>query len=905
MSFLRGIEEELVRGDLEVFHEFDASHFISNAKSAITGKAETVNLKIKLTHYGDMVEKAMNNFVNIKLDKNALRTFVELSKDVNIENASIFVNGLEDVNDIMLRPQYLDQYTKIVMEAMDKVSKGEITSESEIVQMLMGNMPMKVQKQVVRTSLPYGVTTKSLIKTSTNKLVKVDNKYVSTVALPFVEKYDTLKDEVTTEVSNTLAAIRETSEKVTAMVKVMNNIKTSQSNLPVERLRLLDQVYYNAARGIIEVISFVSFMCIRKMNMMSSNVVSCNKLYTDMMNFYSSGKHREHLTSEAVTDDRFVTNLDNASMADELIKGHVDAFHALANNIYELHMGIPKVNVGVTPDNVDDYEEPGQTTVDVMMDEQEYDDEIYQDIAKTYIEISNGIDRLARRSDDYMMIFDDIINYAGFTLRLEDRFRNEINKIEDLSLYRGALNISGGNPNTEVYKRMLAEVKAFPDNMQKIADNALETITKINALNDRYINNINGEFKDLETVNELKIFMKDLIVQYRAYSEIVVSKMMLRLKEIGEMITELSSIIYGEREPEISTYPVPTDVINYTESVFDSIVEEIEQQNARIFESLQLEYYTEKERALKGVNVVFEDENASQPTQTTANTKVTIQDNNVENKQTPSQANISKIGEWFRNVIEQFMNMFNKESKKNADWLRNNKEGLLNRSYNNVTINILPYKNVAPEVITGDIGKLTNIINGLSPAVVAGFKTKEDMYKKVFPFIQGGVNTANPLKDQFVKYYKVGSAELAVGPIANGELKSEITSVIIPYCESYYNGYINDVQNGLNTLTSAVDSLCDKFASGTTTESVSIFEADENQNASKEPSMTEKAAWLKEGIKYFEGSILNAVRDRKNDYFKVLSSLAPKAPVKPTQPVDVKPDQPTNNTQATEPQPQA
>ena len=35
MSYLRGIEEELVRGDVEVFHEFDSSHFIMNAKSAL------------------------------------------------------------------------------------------------------------------------------------------------------------------------------------------------------------------------------------------------------------------------------------------------------------------------------------------------------------------------------------------------------------------------------------------------------------------------------------------------------------------------------------------------------------------------------------------------------------------------------------------------------------------------------------------------------------------------------------------------------------------------------------------------------------------------------------------------------------------------------------------------------
>ena len=605
-------------------------------------------------------------------------------------------------------------------------------------------------------------------------------------------------------------------------------------------------------------------------------------------------------------------------MCDEIIKGRVDAFQSLAHNIYELHTGIPKVSVGNLVDMKDDYEAPGQSTRDALLDEQEFDASVYEAVAKTYIEISNGIDRLASRSDDYLMIFDDIINYAGFTLRLEDRFRNELNLIEDLSLYQGAMNTGGKNP--EVYNRMLAEVKAFPDNMQKIADNALDTITKINALNERYTNNINGEFKDLETVNELKIFMKDLVVQYRAYTELMVSKMMNRLKTIGEMITEMSSKINNEEPGEDYAYPVPADTLDFTESVFESVVEEVELYNTSYFESLQMNYFIERERINKGVTVVFEDENS---------TKVTVQDNNPDHAQGSVRRLVSKIGDWFRNTMEKFMGMFNKESKKNAEWLSRNKEGLMNRSYNNVTITILPYKNMTPETISGDIGKLTSIINGLTPANLGTLNSKDKLYQKLFPFVQGGVKDGgDSLKDQFTKYYKVGTAELKVASISNGELKNEITGTIIPYCENYYNTYINEIQNSLTSLTTAVDNLCNNLSNGATTESVSIFEADgptpapntteqttattstsnttqQNGNQTEQPkegNTSEIASWMKEAIKYFQGSVLNAVRDRKNDYFKVLSSLAPKAPVTAQQATDVKPDHPEQAT--TEPTPE-
>lgn len=902
MSYLRGIEEELVRGDVEVFHEFDSSHFIMNAKSALHNKVETVNLQAKLTHYGDMIDKAINSFVNIRLDNNALRTFVEVSPKFNIESHTIMIKSIEDVNGIILRPQYLDQYVKTVMDTIDKVVKGEITSDSQIIHTLMDNYPMKVQKQVVRTSLPYGATSRDLLKNAANSTVKVDNKYISAVVLPFVERYESLKDDVMSEASNTLTCVKEMSDKVASMIRVINTIKTGQS-LPMERVRLLDQVYYNATRGILEVISFTAFMCVRKINLMTSNVATCNKLYLDIMNIYEGSRS----VIEAVTDERFVTNLDNAAMCDEIIKGRVDAFQALAHNIYELHTGIPKVTVGDIMNVKDDYEAPGQNTSDAMLDEQEFDASIYDTIAKTYIEISNGIDRLATRSDDYLMIFDDIINYAGFTLRLEDRFRNELNQIEDLSLYQGAMNTGGRNP--EVYRRMLAEVKAFPENMQKIADNALDTITKIDALNDRYTNNINGEFKDLETINELKIFMRDLVVQYRAYTELMVAKMMNRLKTIGEMITEMSGKINGEKPQEDYATLVPMDTIDYVESVFDSIMDEIEMENASYFESLQLDYFSERERINKGLTVVFEDEN----------TKVTVQDNNTQHAQGTARKLISKIGDWYRNTMEKFMAMFGRESKKNLEWLTRNKEGLMNRSYSNVTITILPYKNMTPETITGDIGKLTAIINGLTPANLGTLNSKDKLYQKIFPFIQGGVKDGDTLKDQFTKYYKVGTAELKVVSISNSELKNEITGSIIPYCENYYNSYINDIQNNLNILTTAVDNLCTKISGGATTESTSFFEADTptptvsdnsggtttgtDNNAQQSGSTTtdqpdntgnvsEIVEWLKGAIKYYQGSILNAVRDRKNDYFKVLSSLAPKAPVTAQQATDVKPDHP-------------
>ena len=41
MPYLSEIEDDYVLGDLKVFREFDVSHFISNARTALSGKAST------------------------------------------------------------------------------------------------------------------------------------------------------------------------------------------------------------------------------------------------------------------------------------------------------------------------------------------------------------------------------------------------------------------------------------------------------------------------------------------------------------------------------------------------------------------------------------------------------------------------------------------------------------------------------------------------------------------------------------------------------------------------------------------------------------------------------------------------------------------------------------------------
>lgn len=883
MAYLTNLERDYVMGDTQIFNEFDNSHFISNAKSAITNKVEAVNMNMKFGYYTSMIEKAIQSFSTIKIDKDTINNFLMKFNNISkLDSSSIMVKDITQSDVVCFKPQYLAQYISLVQIAIDKAIKGDITQE-EIVRYISGEIPEKIERQVVKTTLSYGVNAKDLIKMDNSKLVKLDTLYVKEKVIPFVMKYDTIKNETLTEANSVMNAIKETEDSVKAMLIAIEKIKAS-GNINGTKIHSLNQISFNAIRGVMEVISYVSFMLIRKLNNVSSNILSCNKLYEDISNMYA-----DSIAESALDQNILPTDIE--SLCQSLIEGRADAYISLAQNIYDFHAMTPDA------DNITDPADNNQVNQEI--DQQEYDKSVYEDISKSYIEISAGLDIIGAEGDEYLLIFDDVIDKSGFSLILEERFQNEIRSIKDIS------------DTSNDLKRLLAEVKDFGNNMSILAKIIAETYIKLKYLQKRFSANNNGEYTDFETINELKIFLSRLESQYRDMTIKVAEAFFDRLKVLGTNISTIKENLEDKLPIETSSnLDFSEAFLDYVDDMFESIIESYEEENKIYFDALQRSYFVEKELVLRGVSTVFEaDEpstnNATQTTNNTnqdnnANTKVTVQDNNNQKTTSGNTGGItSKISEFIRKTLDRFLEFNGKTSTKNSKWLAENKTELMNRSYNNVTVNILPYNNIPSNQITDEILKVQNNIKTITPQTLQSITSKDALYSKLFPFISGGIKEANgSLSDQFTKYYKVGNGQLQVKPIANGELKTEITTVMIPFCEEYIGSFKDMLDKNLSSLGKTLDETIATYNTTTTTESVSIFtEADENVPNTKN-SMKEKAGWMSEAIRYYTGSVLNAVRDRNVDYLKVLSSLVPKTPAKP---VTVSEPNNSNNQQQEQP----
>ena len=892
MSYLENLEHEYILGDAKLFREFDSSHFISNAKTVINNKPETVKLNMKFDYYTSMIEKAIQSFQAINLDKSMVTEFVNNMKNIpNIETYNIMVKDVDSCMNGYFKPQYLQQYINMVGAVIDKCVKGEAT-DSDVTPYITGSFKDRVMKQVVKSDLPYCSDTKRLVKECNFKEIKLDNTYYKTKVLPFLTKYDTIKSETLTEANSVLNAIKETELTIKGMLDVINQYLASNS-LDMKKVNQLNQISYNAIRGIIEIVSFVSFALIHKLNSISSTIVSFEELYVKTCNIVSTENITEAFNDSIVANDSY-------SLADELLRGNSDYYDTVANRIYEFHSGMPQSEV--------------LTTVDFT---HPYDKRVYEEVNKAYIIISKGLDIIATAvSDNFLLIFNDIVEKAGFTERLQDRFRNVMDMVTDISQYESAVNISVPDSfNYDIYGSMLNEVKDFGKNMDTIAKNALELKHKMDILRKRFESNINGEFSDSEAINELKIFMKELDEQLREMTSTIATGFMNRLKAIGDVLTKVEAL--GKNPADTSsTIPETSDsAIDFVESAFEEELKDIEEETKNLFHSLESSYYAEKSRVLRGTNVIFEADNA-QPTNGTStatntaqpatqtNTQQPVNNEQTQQKTTPVVTDNSQqqntnatetnntgiansISKWIEEKINQLIDIINKEgNKKYKKWLDLNKDNLMNRSYSNVAIKMLPYNNMPANSVFNDITSVVNNIKSLNPTTLQSIKSQEDLYRKIFPFMSG--LTTDKLSDQIKNYYKTKTTEQSqVVTIANGDLKTFVSNEMLPFCTAYYNEYTaegSSLRKSFNNLSSAVTNTLNSLNTGAVKESVDIFkEADDpntnnntqNQNNS-DASLQEKSKWLASAIRYYCGAIMNALRERNKDYLKALDGLVPK-----------------------------
>lgn len=290
------------------------------------------------------------------------------------------------------------------------------------------------------------------------------------------------------------------------------------------------------------------------------------------------------------------------------------------------------------------------------------------------------------------------------------------------------------------------------------------------------------------------------------------------------------------------------------------------------------------------------------------------------------------IAKQFQEVIQKFLQNMNSRSVRldngqtmvNSLWIKNHKAELLNHNYTNQSVQILPYGTKMPwNSILSDIDTFKGTVGNLkSDQLSKG--TDVDAVKKVLAAyslqIEGATAGAacSSISVPLTNYFKLGKGDHSnianeVVTYADSNLKAQMTE-IANFCEMYYSSGMNTLTNSLSGLQNTLSTLSSSYIS----ESVSVTEKldqlqmvleatptstatpsggngqagdkpastatvkvntnvddakkkDPKVNTDNSQALTKIFDGIRQAVFTYNGCVLNAVRDRVNDYFRAMT----------------------------------
>lgn len=901
----------------KVFNEFDQSSFINSAAIALNKAGSNISLTFSGNHCTNMLEKTIAHINEIEIDSYAISEFVsKILESGRVDSAKIMMKDIGKFESIVLKPQYLVEAVNDYKEVINGIASGKYTADK--VKNFYVNSDayvMTLKKRLVTSNINVNITSKDMIKYENTEKVPVTTRYLEDVVLPFLQYVPKKKKELTVEISNVNSIV---GNVISDIKRLINDVTTGINTDKVDLIqkKLMMQYTFNQVRALLEGVTFITYAAMRKVHQFEDFVIECQNVYNALTLVFNDNIT---LIEAGTFDKKVITATDANNMAEKLIEGSNDVFAELAHNIIEYHRGYISShisNIGdISGGDTEDY-------INTLLDKNEFNPDKYYDIVKAYIEIGNGLDILAKNCDDRLMIFDELVKKAGFVITLPDRFHNEIDALDDLSYY-GITDLEIGNngEKTATYYTILAEINSYPKLTEQIANAAKAIHVKAEYVEDLFNAKKNGELAYSETMNELKIFLDSFKDQFRALNTQIVKGLYMRLKCLAAKADECLDNVNST--PEGDYY---TDDDFFEEATLSNL-EEIDAINDIVMESLLKEYYAEREFLERGVRLVYEAEGDTNTTVkvndgTTTNTASnTTGSGNIINKEKLSKL-LNDIGEWFEKMISSFEEILGRQAAKNTKWLAEHKDGLMTRSYSNVEIQILPYDQMPHTNIANDIAKMATNVSAMSIQNMQNIKSYEDMRDKLINFGPKFNNNGDE-KVTITNYYKVGNKPLQTTSYANNNIKTIVVNNMIPYCEAFYSSYKDEIKKQLTALKTSAENISKTYVSESVNDVslASIFtEADapvqntatptvktttttdtntntNNTQNTEKSGLSEKAGWIKRCIQVYSGSVLNSIRDRNNDYFKVLYALAPKtAPT--TKETTTNANQNTETTQA-------
>ena len=897
------IHDSFLMKETEMMNEYDILNFQNNLQFYKEGTEEMIAavLNCRGSMYNEMIDQTMEHLRESTTDIKELINFFEgvysspTLDEIPITSKVYNLSAIEKI-----RPQYLEQIINEIGLNIDKYLAGKISKRDIESTYLSDAYLINCKKNMVRTTIPYNLNAKELAKYDVGTICEINREFISTTVLPFLRNVPQYMKELEVTTANVTSVIRQSFEDSKVYIDVIDKMM-NDGKISLDDYRFLNKYLYKSLRTFMQVASYLSFIMIKKITIVSASINRYKELQVKILNYFPEG---DNLLHESAIDGTF-DDLDMGALVHDILQNNNSLFRSVLRNIVNRERGDLAFCTG--PNVNDDH----HSMIDISIDEYEYPIVPYHNALNIFKIIETGFNTIEANLKDPHIPFDDILNKSGFNVYISERFSSIINQISDTSQYDSMIaKVTDTGTRKQIYFMMLHELLDAESHMDEIVDQIRKTYTVYEALENKVNNGDTLEIANEVNIEELTVFLRTFDADFRQLILTVMREFIARIRSIDHSIKEIDDSIFinSDITPGLNLEEAEFDFYDFvTESVMkidEIIIESVFNEYLKEYNSVRTFYET-------GVHVVYEaDENSEKKTAKDAIKNI-----------------VTTIKNFFTKSKEMLQNIVTKQAG-NVDWLKSNRDALINRSFNGVTINVVPYeKYVTTNEINQDIDTLVNNINKLTKENIKKYNSLKSLNGYLFGFMSNGMGLTENISDVTNRYYKVKQAKFEVMPYKGGQAKA-LMPIMVDYCIEYYTTFNKDLNAKLDSLNSAMESKLNSFEQ--IMESV-LYEADEPQNTTQnvtanttpqnktnvKPSVNvdkqtqvrdinskktqtdnslDIVKWLSRSVQQYSAGVLNCTRDRNYEYLKIIKALTP-ATVKKADKEASNQEQTTDNTQ--------
>lgn len=885
------------------------------------------SVDVILKHMEELLAKTEKSIEN---SKELLDELVEISDDVNMDPCDFCVK-LQDTNTIRsIHPKYLVERLDKVPRIIDGIIQNKMSKYDLESYLRDTNAVTALKKNLVRTSIPFDNDLEELPTNSSAEYgYDVDRMFVINIAIPFLKELQEKKisfRKAFTELQETADELKTKFSTYSEIIKGMN----SKGNISSDTLNLVNRFMYNEIRTMHQCFYYMCHMFLVEITSCEKNIDAL-KAIVSRINEHEL-EDRAYSMSESVLNGTML-DMTAEDIAFPMIEGDVSPMISVLRKLVNTHYSGYIMN----SNNMDKY-------IDVNLASASYDNTVYDDTESIFNAISISLDSLEKNIKDVYMSFDDVIEKCGFSEKLEDRFAPMLVKIKNISPYTSMKNHYSDD---KIFLFIMKELTEAEDvRWNELGDSICTIYRAIKDLRDKLGNNMNDEFPNKEMNQEMIQYLFSLESSIKDLVGDIGCRYLQRYSDLSKFIETTYS-----RTGDLITVDVNEcveddsyDTTDYMEYAQLFALEAMNLVNSyAIYESNRV-YNETIMRTKYGFLMEAEPAQTPQPTQTqqtqpTTTAQPAQSSNTVEVQQDPSKMNendvnknndaaaqtdtgnsekpdeekkktfrekirelLQKCQKFFGGALEKFAKALDLKKAINVKFLENNKDAILNRSFNGVLLKVPPYDTYDPQNIFTDIGTLNTNITGLKASDLASLTDETAIYSKLLPSV---TLNGQSYSDYLPAHYRFGKdhpkdekGKFQTVEYKNTALKT-LAEKMVAFCEEYNNSGADNLKSEISKVKTTMENKLNSFTSNTddtvSTEAISAI------------------GQVSTAVQSITATMLNAYRDRYNDYMKALKGLVPKrmktADTEDTgtgeTPDENQPAEPTQDTNGQEQQPAA